>query len=223
MDRNILVINPNCTEAVTHAFDKGLDCFRNLPSLKIQSLTLNEGPPGIQSQLDVEQVTLPLVNLIRKLDTHYGDKASAFVIACFSDPGLHAVREATAKPVLGISECAVLTAMTLGHQFGVIAILEQSIPRHMRMFGAMGVRDRLAGELPLGMQVVELSDAKRTRTGLLTVGKKLKEEKQANVIILGCAGMAEHRFWLEDQLGLPVIEPTQAAVSMAIGRTLLNN
>ena len=34
---------------------------------------------------------------------------------------------------------------------------------------------------------------------------------------MGCAGMARHRRTLEDELGIPVIDPTQAAVAMAIG------
>ncbi len=221
MKQTIFVINPNSTEAVTEAFDRGLDCFRFSGGPTIKSLTLAEGPPGIQSQMDVEKVTLPLVNLVRKLDLEHGAQAAAYVIACFSDPGLHAVREATSKPVLGISECGVLTAMTRGQKFGVIAILRQSIPRHMRMFGAMGVTQRLAAELPLGMEVVELSDSVRTRAGLLRVGTQLKDEHQADVVILGCAGMAEHRGWLEEQLGIPVVEPAQAGVAMALGRILL--
>jgi Asp/Glu/hydantoin racemase len=34
---------------------------------------------------------------------------------------------------------------------------------------------------------------------------------------MGCAGMARHRRPLETTLGVPVIDPTQAAVAMAIG------
>ena len=221
VERTIFVINPNSTQAVTDAFDAGLQPLRAAGLPGIRSLTLAEGPPGIQSQLDVEQVTLPLVQLVRSLDARHGENAAAYVIACFSDPGLHAVREATFKPVLGISECGVLTALTLGHRVGVIAILRQSIPRHMRMFGAMGLTDRVVAELPLGMGVVELADAARTRAGLLRVGKALRDDHLVDAIVLGCAGMAEHRGWLQDQLGIAVIEPVQAAVSMAIGRLLL--
>ena len=221
MDRTIFIINPNSTQAVTDAFDAGLASLRVEGGPKLRSLTLTEGPPGIQCQLHVENVTLPLVKLVRKLDAEHGDAAAGYVIACFSDPGLHAVREATSKPVLGVMESAMLTAMTRGHKVGVIAILQQSIARHLRAFGAMGILDRVAGELPLGMQVVELSDSARTRAGLLAVGPRLRDEKQANVVVLGCAGMAEHRGWLEQQLGIPVIEPAQAGASMALGRVLL--
>ena len=171
--------------------------------------------------MDVEQVTLPLVKLVKSLDAKHGDAAGAYVLACFSDPGLHAVREATTKPVLGISECGVVTAMTRGHRVGVIAILRQSIPRHGRMFGAMGLTERVVAEVPLGMNVVDLVDADRTRAGLLRAGKELRDTHLIDVVVLGCAGMAAHRAWLEEQLGIPVVEPTQAAASMAIGRTLL--
>jgi allantoin racemase len=37
------------------------------------------------------------------------------------------------------------------------------------------------------------------------------------MVIRGCAGRARHRRPLEDALGVPVIDPTQAAVAMAIG------
>ena len=144
------------------------------------------------------------------------------MIACYSDPGLHSVREATRKPVLGISECGILTALTLGHRFGVIAILRKSIPRHLRYLGAMGVLDRLAGELPVGLGVTELSDAERTFGRMVDVGKTLRDAHGADVVVMGCAGMARYRKPLQDEIGIPVVEPTQAAVAMAIGRVRLN-
>jgi Asp/Glu/hydantoin racemase len=124
--------------------------------------------------------------------------------------------------VLGISECGILTALTLGHRFGVIAILQKSIPRHLRYVGAMGVGDRLAAELPVGIPVVELSDEKKTFGRMVQVGKTLREEHGADVVVMGCAGMARYRKPLQDEIGIPVVEPTQAAVAMAIGRVRLN-
>jgi Asp/Glu/hydantoin racemase len=43
----------------------------------------------------------------------------------------------------------------------------------------------------------------------------------ADVVILGCAGMTSFRNDLEAHLGVPVIEPCQAATAMAIGRVAL--
>lgn len=217
----IFVINPNSTQAVTNGFDKALDPLRLANGPEIKSLTLKEGPPGIESQLNVDSVTMPLVALVQELDQANPNRSKAYVIACFSDPGLHAVREATPSPVLGISESAVLTAMTLGQRIGVIAILRKSISRHGRLFGAMGLSDRVVAEAPLGMSVVELAETEKTREGLKRAGESLRDHHLCDVIVLGCAGMAEHRSWLQEQLGISVVEPTQAATSMALGRVLL--
>src|SRR5258706_9375274 len=218
MAERILVINPNSTEAVTHGIDEACAPLRIPGGPAIECLTLKEGPPGIETQQHVDGVVPPLLNLVSKSEKQY----AAFVIACYSDPGLHAVREATKRPVLGISECGILTALTLGQKFGVIAILQQSIARHMRYMGALGVMDRLAGERPVGLRVTELSNSKKTFARMVEVGTALRDTDGANVVVMGCAGMARYRKPLQDELGIPVVEPTQAAVTMAIGRVRLN-
>jgi Asp/Glu/hydantoin racemase len=163
-------------------------------------------------------VVQPLLQLIKREES----ASAAFVIACYSDPGLHAAREVTGKPVLGISECGILTALTLGQKFGVIAILRQSIPRHLRYVGALGVADRLAAELPVGLGVTELADEGRTFGRMVEVGKTLRDAHGADVVVMGCAGMARYRKPLQGEIGIPVVEPTQAAVAMALGRVRLN-
>jgi Asp/Glu/hydantoin racemase len=218
MADRILVINPNSTEAVTRGIDEACAPLRIAGGPAIESVTLKEGPSGIETQQDVDGVVAPMLKMVREREKD----CAAFVVACYSDPGLHSLREATKKPVLGISECAILTALTLGQKFGVIAILKQSIPRHLRYVGALGVSSRLAAELPVGLRVVELSDEKRTYGRMAEVGKTLRDTHGADVVIMGCAGMARYRKPLQDELGIPVVEPTQAAVTMAIGRVRLN-
>jgi Asp/Glu/hydantoin racemase len=217
MSQRILVINPNSTQAVTDGIDQALDPLRLAGGPVFECVTLAEGPPGIQTQRDVDGVIAPLSKLIASRDYD----CDGFVIACYSDPGLHSAREVTRKPVLGISECGVLTALTLGHRFGVIAILAGSIPRHLRYLGAMGVMDRLAAELPVGLQVTELADAGRTRERLIATGRQLVNDHGAHVVVMGCAGMAQYRKALEDAIGVPVVEPTQAAAGMALARVRL--
>jgi len=218
MADRILVINPNSTEAVTRGIDEACAPLRIPGGPQIDCVTLKEGPPGIETQQHVDGVVAPMLKLIKKNEKN----ASAFVIACYSDPGLHAIREVTKKPVLGISECGILTALTLGQKFGVIAILKQSIPRHLRYVGALGVTGRLAGERPVGLRVTELSNAKKTFARMVEVGAALRDTDGADVLVMGCAGMARYRKPLQDELGIPVVEPTQAAVAMAIGRVRLN-
>jgi allantoin racemase len=184
---------------------------------EIRCVTLAEGPPAVESQSDADSVILPLCRLIRETEV----ETAAFVIACFSDPGLFAAREATSKPVLGIAECGILTALTLGHRFGVISILALSVPRHLRYIAAMGVRDRLAADLPIGLGVVELGDARTALARMIEIGRRMRDQQGADVLVMGCSGMARYRDELEDAVQLPVVEPTQAAVAMAIGRLRL--
>jgi allantoin racemase len=216
-NKTILVVNPNSTESMTRGIDAACEPLRMAGGPAIETATLKEGPPGIETQQHVDGLIAPLLSLVRRQEEKY----DAFVIACYSDPGLHSVREATRKPVLGIAECGILTALTLGQKFGVIAILQKSIPRHLRYMGALGVMDRLAAELPVELPVLELSDEKKTFARMTQVGKALKEEHGADVIVMGCAGMARYRKPLQDAIGIPVVEPTQAAVTMAIGRVRL--
>jgi allantoin racemase len=206
----ILVINPNSTEAVTRGLDAALAPMRLPGGPTIRCVTLAEGPPGIQTQRDVDGVVGPLCRRIA------AEPSDAFVIACFSDPGLYAARETVAKPVIGIMESGMMTAATLGQRIGVIAILPTSIPRHIRAFRAMALMDRVVGERPVGLSVVELSDEERSRDRLLAVGRALVEQDGADVIVLGCAGMARYRPGLEAALATPVVDPTQVAVGMAL-------
>ena len=208
----ILVINPNSNPTVTQGLEdalKPLD-FESGPEVVCQ--TLAEGPYGIESQADVESVTMPLRRLME------GDNSSAaFIIACYSDPGLQVCREGTDRPVFGIAECGVLTALARAETFGVIAIAQRSIQRHLRYLRQMGLTERLGGERPLNMSVAETASGEGTLARMIDVGRALRDEDGARAIVMGCAGMARHRRPLEDALGIPVIDPTQAAVTMALG------
>lgn len=213
----IYIVNPNSSQHVTEGIDAAVAPMRAVCPVPIEARTLKEGPPGIESQAHVDGVVAPLLAHCAALE----EEASAFVVACFSDPGLAALREQSARPVLGIAESAVLTAMTLGQRFGIISILSKSIPRHMRYLGAMGVMDRLAADRPLELGVLELQDRARTFERLVTVGQELRDGAGADVLILGCAGMTAYRGDLEARLGVPVVEPCQAAAALAIGRVAL--
>jgi Asp/Glu/hydantoin racemase len=209
-ERRILVINPNSNDAVTRGLEEALAPLAR-PGIVLACRTLAEGPFGIESQADVERVALPLRDLVLR------EAADAYVIACYSDPGLHVCREATDRPVLGIAECGVLTALARADRFGVIAVRTRSIPRHLRALRQTGVSERLAGERALEMSVAETASGPDTLARMIAVGRDLRDRDGAGAIVMGCAGMAAHRRGLEQELGIPVIDPTQAAVAMALG------
>src|SRR5687768_6244900 len=86
----IRVVNPNSNEAVTRGIDEAVQPLRFSGGPEILCSTLAEGPFGVETQEHVESVTLPLRRLVES------DNASdAFIIACYSDPGLHVCREGT--------------------------------------------------------------------------------------------------------------------------------
>jgi allantoin racemase len=213
----IYVINPNSTERVTRGIDEAVAPLRIAGGPAIECLTLANGPPGIQSQRDVDGLIPALLKRAAGLE----NEAAAFVIACFSDPGMHSLREQSTKPVLGIAESGVLTALTLGQRFGVVAMLENSIPRHLRYLGAMGMMGRFAGDLPVNLTIQDMADERITLERMIGVGRTLRDTHHADVLVMGCAGMARFREPLERALRIPIVEPTQAAVTMAIGRVKL--
>jgi len=213
--KSLIVINPNSSQMVTDAIDLAINPLRRFGT-PVRCLTLAEGPLGIESQKQADLTIAPMLDLAAAQTD-----AAGYVIACFGDPGLYALRDQTPLPVVGIQQAAVMTALTLGQRFGVVAILPNSIPRHMRAFGAMGALGRLAGDRALGLSVADLADERVSLEAMIATGCKLRDGDGADVLIMGCAGMARYREALETATGLPVVEPCQAAVSMALGQIAL--
>ena len=205
--QRILVLNPNSSVAVTEAMRRGCEGLALPRGQEVVFATLAGGPAGIESQRDVETVVLPTCDYLHR------HPADGHVIACFSDPGLALAREELSVPVVGIAESAILAAMEAGERFGIIAIKEGSIPRHHRAVRTMGVQDRMAGDRALGLGVVALLDEERSVGRILEVGRLLCREDGADALILGCATMGVYRDRIEAALGVPVIDPTQAAIS----------
>jgi len=114
----------------------------------------------------------------------------------------------------------IATALSRGDRVGVIALGPRSIVRHLRYLRQLGLIGRLAGERPLNLSVAD-SERPEAVERLLEVGAALRDTDGADVLVLGCAGMARHRRALEGALSLPVIDPTQAATADALGAVLL--
>lgn len=213
MSQPIVVLNPNSSRSVTDALSASLEPLRFSGGPAITCATLASGPPAIETDEHVAAVVGPVCGFVRD----HAEDSGAFVIACFSDPGLQQARETSARPVFGMAECGLLTALALGRRFGVISILESSLPRHLGYIRAMGIESRLAADLPVGLGVLELENDTLALDRMSAVGTQLRDQHGADVIVMGCAGMAALRERLEDNLSVPVIEPVQAAVSMAMG------
>ena len=206
----ILLLNPNSSSACSAGIEAAIDGFRSAQGPAIEVATVAEGPPGIYSWRDWHAAVAPLCRAVA------ARPADAYLVACASDPGLEAVREVTDRPVLGVFRCAVAAALLRAERFGVIALVDASIARHALALRAIGAEARLAAEIAMNTSIEALLDPQAARAALLETGRRLVE-RGAGAVILGCTGMAGHRAALEAALGVPVIEPCQAAVAQALG------
>lgn len=216
--KKILVLNPNSNSEVTQNIDSSLNQIRESLSVVIDVENLEGTPHGIESQEDVDCVAEPVVSYFKEKKDNY----DAFVVACFSDPSLYSAREQTGKPVTGIAESGLFMALSLGDRIGTISISASSIARHYRYYRALGISQRIAGDVAIESSVADLASADKTADKMLIAGQRLKDEYGANALVLGCAGMPQYKELLEEALGIPVIDPTQAATMMAISLAFMN-
>ena len=209
MAERILVVNPNSSAACTRGIAEALAGFAAPGLPRIEVTDLRDGPPAIITWRDWFSVAEPLCQLVQR------EPASAYVIACVSDPGVDAVRTLTRAPVFGPLRSAIAAALARADRFGIIAFADPSIARQRRALAAMGVEARVAGHIPLNLPMDVLTDPVAPRAALVDAARRMAA-MGAEAVILGCAGMAGHRGAVEDACGIPVIEPCQAAAALAL-------
>lgn len=210
----IRVINPNSNGSITARMAEALVPLVQEGGPQIDCITLEKGPPGVASDADIEAAGALVA---RHVAGDHG--AAAFITACYSDPGLIQARALTRRPVIGIGEAAMATALSIGQRFGVISVSDWSVARHERDRAALGWSPRCAGDRALRLDVAETATP-GAFARIREVALDLRDQDGADVLITACAGLSRHMPQLEAETGLPVIDPVRAAAAIAIG--LLN-
>lgn len=206
----IKVINPNTTQSMTATITAAARAVA-APGTEIIAVTSRSGAVSIEGHYDEAMSIVGLVDAIRE-----GPEADAHVIACFGDPGLLAAREIASGPVLGIAEAAMHAASFVATGFSVVTTLERTriIVEHLvRNYGMEHHCRRVrATDIP----VLELENPEsNSRKLILAECERAITEDGSGAIVLGCAGMADLNAFLEDKLGVPVIDGVTAAVKFA--------
>lgn len=214
MSSTLLVINPNSLTGVTHSIAATANVQFRDASVRLTYATLVGAPPGIATQRDADRAAVLVADAIER-NLQGTDAADAFVLACYSDPGLAAAREITRRPVIGIGQAALGAATALGERVGVVAITRGSIARHWRAYRAYGLAQHIAGERAVDLSVAESGDETRAVPRIADTARALIERDGADVIVLGCAGMAALRERIEAAVGVPVVEPCMTAIALA--------
>ena len=180
----IVVVNPNSTERISREMDEGVRDLAGDLGVEIEVVTSGGGPAAVESDEDMDAAVRPMIETALKYP------ADAYVVACFSDPGIDEMRATFQAPVFGIGESAVLAAMARGRGVGVVACLDASVERHYRHWDRIGVAARIVKEEATGRGVLDLQ-SEEAYENVLEAGRRLADAG-AEVMVQGCTGMTHH-------------------------------
>lgn len=213
----ILLINPNTSEEFTKRIQ---DIATQYAAPGTSPIVINPtvGPKSIESIYEEQLSSLATLECALQ----HKDDFDGFVIACYSDhPAIYALREIIEKPVLGIAEASMYVACMVGYKFSIVSTEEQWEPLLWDAVRHYGLADRCASVRSTRMPVLELESAspEATYQSILRASQQALDEDDAEVICLGCAGMAtgdlDER--LQKALGVPVLDGVVCAVKLLEG------
>ena len=208
----IVVINPNTSESMTAHLRRELEVVKG-PATELLVVNPDRGPVSIESAYDEAFAIPPTLELVTRSER---EGAEAVVLACFSDPGLEAAREAVTIPVIGLEESTLHVAAMLGHRFTILTSFCQRVASKIEHVHLRGLASRLASVRPLDLSVLEMhAQPTRTKERMLAVAATAVREDGAEVIVLGCAGLAGYAADLEAELRVTVLDPSPIALKTA--------
>lgn len=143
------------------------------------------------------------------------EKFDGIVLDCAADPGLRGIREKLNIPVVGAGEASYLTAMLLCSRFSIIAAIRHSVLLIDENVRKYGLKERVASIRSADVPVLSLRNHDIAVKAICETGKRAISEDGAQSIVLGCTGMQELRDRIEQNLGIPVVEPVTSGVQMA--------
>jgi allantoin racemase len=199
----ILVINPVGTDRWDKKDEDYLKKFASKDT-QIKVLSLKRGPASVESFVNTALVCREIIETVEGNK----DKFDAIIINCLADPCIEASREIANIPVIGPGEISIHIACLLGHKFTIISPTKKTALQIELNVKKIGIESRLAAVIPLGIGVLDLEEnPKNTIQAVVEKAQKSVNENGADVIILGCTGLA---YWAEEiqkRLNVPVIEP----------------
>ena len=185
--------------------------------VEISTACVANGTGTIESDYDIALAGPETARLALAAEAEGVD---ACTIACFSDPGCEAAREAVSIPVIGEGQAALQLACLLGSRIAIITTWEQCIPRMRRLAARSGHGHRLASVRATGVGVMDLAHDSVAR--IVAESVAAVKEDGAEVVLLGCTGTGELlgeavQREVSAALGayVPVIDPVKAALKLA--------
>ena len=141
----------------------------------------------------------------------------ALIIGCFYDTALHDAREISGEMAVTapcLASCEI--AGSLANRFGIIVGRQKWVNQMSSTVKDHGYDEKCAGFYSVGLGVNDFQkDHDSTRNLLSNAGKRAVKEDYAEAIILGCTLEIGFHKTLEEELGVPVIDPSIAALKRA--------
>jgi allantoin racemase len=123
------------------------------------------------------------------------------------------MKEITTKLVVGIGEASIKIASMLGHRFSVVTDTFHSIPNKEALVHKYHLQDMLASARASERDAEGLSFDEK----IFQAAEAAVKENNAEVLVLGCAGMTGMDKRLQEQLGVPVLDGVVCALIIASG------
>jgi len=214
----IQVVNPNTTDSMTRQMGA---CARAVAAAgtTVEAVTSPTGPASIESHYD-EALAVP--GLLRVVAAGEQRGVEGYVVGCFGDPGVDAARELAQGPVLGIAEAAMRTAVLLGRGFSVVTTLGRTAGRAWELAARFGVAAQCRRVRSCEIPVLELElPGSAAEQRITEECRRAVAEDDADVVVLGCAGMADLCGRIGAAIGVPVVDGVAAATKTVEGLVAL--
>jgi allantoin racemase len=140
----------------------------------------------------------------------------AVIIGCFADPGVKEAREVVRIPVIGPCSASLYVASIVSNRFSIITSGGKAVQRIKDLVRMYGFEHFLASIRDLGMKAPEiLNNFIVAKQKALEMAKKSLHEDKAEAIVLGCTGEAGMSQFIQEKLGVPVVDPVVSALKIA--------
>lgn len=207
----ILIVNVNTTVSMTDGIAAQARKFAS-PGVEIVGLTPRFGAESVEGNFESYLCAVGVMDAVMRYDQPY----DAVIQAGYGEHGREGLQELLEVPVVDITEAAASTAMFLGHKYSVVTTLDRAVPLIEDRLKLAGLDARCASVRASGMAVLELeSQSERAVETIVAQAEAAVRDDHAEVICLGCGGMAELEAKVRERTGVPVVDGVAAAVTIA--------
>jgi allantoin racemase len=207
----ILVINPNSSKEMTLGIDASARKYASADT-EIRTVSSTGGPLAIECLADAEAVQDQVMGHVNRAQD---DNYDAVIMACYGQSLMQGAKKISKIPVYGIAEPQLYMACLLGRKFSVIGMRKDSDTVMQERLKSLGLISRCASVRTIGVSIMECVVNRENTYAVLTKEARIAvEEDAADVICLGCAGLAGLDKPMQQELGIPVLDGVVCAVKM---------